>query len=232
MPAACQRGAAGRELVGEPGDPQPGDRRADLGERLTGQRLDLGQLGLGALGVDVDEPLGELGLDRDHGERVTEHVVHVAGHPFPLGHQRRAPGGSRSCSLATLLEHPHGAGGRADEQHDHDEEPGTGVLSARRPPRAPGTMPTRTARPARTQGSANIAKATTNGAMPKGLDADDPRRRRSQRDSTPTTSEARPPVRIRADVGLEPDEAMHVDGGEAQHHARREHPPAPSARRG
>ena len=36
-------------------------------------------------GVDVDQPRGELGLDRERGQGVAEHVVDVAGHPLPLG---------------------------------------------------------------------------------------------------------------------------------------------------
>ena len=72
-------------------DPRPGqlagqgqlavalDRTAYVGERVAAEPLEVGDLGAGPLEVDVEEPLGELGLHRDHGERVAEDVVQVAG---------------------------------------------------------------------------------------------------------------------------------------------------------
>ena len=52
---------------------------AYVGERVAAEPLEVGDLGAGPLDVDVEELLGQLGLDRDHGERVAEDVVQVAG---------------------------------------------------------------------------------------------------------------------------------------------------------
>ena len=57
------------------------DGSAHVGEGVAGEPLDVGDLGAGALRADVDEPVGELGLDGDDGQRVAEDVVQVAGHP-------------------------------------------------------------------------------------------------------------------------------------------------------
>ena len=110
------------ELVGEAGHPQTGDRRPDLRERLSGDRAHLGDLGLGPLGVDVDEPLGELGLDRDDGERVPEHVVDVPGDPLALLADLELPG-HLPLPLAAALEHPDEDEGERDHRVDEDEEP-------------------------------------------------------------------------------------------------------------
>ncbi len=55
------------------------DRAAYVGERVAAEPLEVGDLGAGAFDVDVEKLLGELGLHRDHGERVAEDVVQVAG---------------------------------------------------------------------------------------------------------------------------------------------------------
>ena len=55
------------------------DRPAYVGERVAAEPLEVGDLGAGAFDVDVEELLGELGLHRDHGQRVAEDVVQVAG---------------------------------------------------------------------------------------------------------------------------------------------------------
>ena len=55
-----------------------------VGERVAGEPFQVGDLGLRAGGVDVEQALGELRLDRDHGQRVPEDVVEVAGEPVAL----------------------------------------------------------------------------------------------------------------------------------------------------
>ncbi len=49
----------------------------------------LGDLGLRRRRVPVDQLLGQVGLDRDGGQRMAEDVVQVAADPFPLGDQRQ-----------------------------------------------------------------------------------------------------------------------------------------------
>ncbi len=46
--------------------------------------FEVGELGPGPVRVDVEQPLRQLGLDGDHGERVAEDVVQVAGEAGPL----------------------------------------------------------------------------------------------------------------------------------------------------
>ena len=91
MPASAStrgsRGQLGLEVAGA----QAADGRADLGERLACGLLDGLELASRAVGVDVDETRGELGLDAEGGEGVTEHVVDVAGDPLALGDEGVLP---------------------------------------------------------------------------------------------------------------------------------------------
>ena len=57
---------------------------AHVGQRVAGEPLEVGELGPGPLRVDVEQPVGQLGLDGDHGQRVAEDVVQVAGEPGAL----------------------------------------------------------------------------------------------------------------------------------------------------
>ena len=84
MPAASQGGAGVGQLAGQGHLAVAGHGRADVGQRLPGQPLDLGDLGLGPVRVEPDQPAGQLGLDRDDGQRVAEDVVQVAGEPVAL----------------------------------------------------------------------------------------------------------------------------------------------------
>ena len=78
-----------------------GHGAAHVGEGVAGQPLEVEHLRLGARGVDVHEPCGELGLDRDHGERVAQDVVQVAGEAVAL---RREPLGSSSRLAASVAD--------------------------------------------------------------------------------------------------------------------------------
>ena len=110
-----------RELGLEVAGAQAADRRPHLGQRLACGGLDRLQLLLGARGVDVDQPGGELGLDRERGQRVTEDVVDVAGHPLPLDdHGVVAEGGVRQ--VLTLAEEPqHHAADHDRPEHEEEE---------------------------------------------------------------------------------------------------------------
>ena len=118
----------GGELGLEVAGAQPADRRAHLGERLPCGGLDRLQLLLGPGGVDVDEPGGELGLDRERGQGVAEHVVHVAGHPLPLGdHGVLAERGVRDVLPLTEEPEHHAAD---HDRPEHQEEVGREVVQA------------------------------------------------------------------------------------------------------
>ena len=79
-----QRGAGPGQLAGQGQLAVALDGAAYVGERVAGEPLEVGELGAGPLGVDVEQPVGELGLDRDDGQRVAEDVVQVAGEPGAL----------------------------------------------------------------------------------------------------------------------------------------------------
>ena len=88
--AASQRRPGPRQLAGQGELAVALDRPAYVGEGVAAEPLEVGDLGAGALGVDVEELLGELGLHRDHGQRVAEDVVQVAGEPVALVVDARA----------------------------------------------------------------------------------------------------------------------------------------------
>ena len=89
-------GQVGFDLGGTQGDPRPDQlagerdvavalhRAAYVGERVAAEPLEVRDLGAGPVDVDVQKLLRELGLHRDHGERVAEDVVQVAGEPGAL----------------------------------------------------------------------------------------------------------------------------------------------------
>ena len=77
--AAPERDPRPDQLAGERDVAVALDRAAYVGERVAAEPLEVGDLGAGPVDVDVEELLGELGLDRDDRERVAEDVVQVAG---------------------------------------------------------------------------------------------------------------------------------------------------------
>ena len=77
------------------------DRLAHLAERLAGDLLHVGDLGRRPVGAVGQQPAGELGLDRDHRQRVAEQVVQVTGEALALGGDRGA--GQLGAGLAELL---------------------------------------------------------------------------------------------------------------------------------
>ena len=75
----------GGELGLEVAGPQPADRRPHLGQRLSCGGLDRLQLSLARAGSMSMSRAASSALTDERGQRVAEHVVHVARHALALG---------------------------------------------------------------------------------------------------------------------------------------------------
>ena len=151
-----QRRPGAGELAGERQLAVAVDRASYVGQRVAREPLEVGQLGPRAVGVDVDQPVGQLGLHRDHGQGVAEDVVQVAGEPVALvvqgqpgvllahgqhlgvavdrlrdapDRQGRDQRAEEDALVAVPAGHPHGRGVRR-ERHDDRHQPGPARLEA------------------------------------------------------------------------------------------------------
>ncbi len=79
-----QRRPGAGQLPGQRAFPEAGHGRTHLGQRVPGELVHIGDLGAGTSRVDLGEPAGQLGLDRDDRQRVAKDVMQVAGHPGAL----------------------------------------------------------------------------------------------------------------------------------------------------
>ena len=120
--AAAQRRPRPGQLAGQGQLAVALHRPAHVGQRVAAEPLEVGELGAGPVRVDVEQPVGELGLDRDHGQRVAEDVVQVAGEPVALVRRPRAgrspPGPASRSRLRGIswLHAPHRERRRADRE--------------------------------------------------------------------------------------------------------------------
>ena len=87
-PGRSQRRPRVGQLAGQRDLAETTDRRPDVGQRLARKPFQVSDFRARPGRVDLDQPAGQLGLDRDHRERVAEDVVHVAGHPLALRRHR------------------------------------------------------------------------------------------------------------------------------------------------
>ena len=109
MPAAVERLPGGGELAGQrdaarcPTTVARTSASASRASRSTSATSVRARSTAGP-GDGLEQPAGQLGLDRDHGQRVAEDVVHVAGQPVALLRRRpgrpaaRGPGPARRCA--------------------------------------------------------------------------------------------------------------------------------------
>ena len=137
-----QRRSRAGELAGQGQLAVARDGPAHVGQRVAREALEVGDLGPGPLDVDVEQPVGQLGLDRDDRQRVAEDVVQVAGEAGPLvldGQLGVLLVGTHQVDVAR--HHLADAEHRQRRREDREEQPPPGSTTRGSAARAAATSP-------------------------------------------------------------------------------------------